>query len=66
MELSTMKKIKILSENGLLPLPNHQINGCLLEKKRQLVDTVNYKTGEKLKVERRVFTKVENNWEKNF
>ncbi|KAJ3122223.1 hypothetical protein HK100_012080 [Physocladia obscura] len=52
--LNSVEKVKVLHENGLLPLEDHQAHGVYVQRQRHLIDAVDQKTGENLTVDRGV------------
>lgn len=55
---NTSEKLKIINDHKLLPLRDHQAYGYLIEKKYEDLEKINQKTGEKIKVNKKVFREI--------
>ncbi|KAI9326161.1 hypothetical protein BDR26DRAFT_957864 [Obelidium mucronatum] len=57
-ELNSWQKVKVLHENGLLPLEEHQAYGVFIERQVKSVEAVDLKTGLNVAVERGVLVHI--------
>ncbi|KAJ3016460.1 UNVERIFIED_CONTAM: hypothetical protein HDU68_012210 [Siphonaria sp. JEL0065] len=65
-ELNSWEKVKVLHENGLLPLENHQAYGSFVLRQRKVVEAVDLRTGEAVSVERGVLVDIPGSVLRNF